>query len=101
MLKLHKGLWVLRIERTCGPLIFEVEVTPEGEDWRLTFIDGSSELYSKMRSCLEGHEFRPEVYAPRSGPGDEMSTCFKCPDNTTCKLAWDDYNLDGDCLMSK
>jgi hypothetical protein len=51
--------------------------------------------------CLDLFLIEPAVYVPRSGPGDEMSTCFKCPDNTTCKFAWDEYNLDGDCLMSK
>lgn len=51
--------------------------------------------------CCEKFLVEPEVYVPRSGPGDEMSTCFKCPDNETCPYAWDDYNLDGSCLMSK
>lgn len=28
-------------------------------------------------------------------------TCFKCPDVDKCPLAFDPYNLDGDCLMNK
>jgi hypothetical protein len=40
-------------------------------------------------------------YVPRSGPGDEMSTCYNCQYNTTCKFAWDEYNLDGSCIMEK
>jgi len=40
-----------------------------------------------------------QEYVPRSGPGDEMSTCYGCPQNETCPWAWDDYNLDGDCIV--
>lgn len=61
MRKMKAGIWVLRMERSIGPLIFEVEVTPEGDDWRLSFVDGTSELYSRLQSCLLGHEFRPAI----------------------------------------
>lgn len=28
----------------------------------------------------------------------EDTTCWNCPENKTCKVAWDAYNTDGDCL---
>jgi hypothetical protein len=31
----------------------------------------------------------------------EKCTCKDCPDNQTCKWAWDGYNTDGDCLAMK
>ena len=32
-------------------------------------------------------------------PGDPIYTCFGCADKDTCPLAWDWYNVDGDCIM--
>lgn len=31
----------------------------------------------------------------------EEYTCFYCPENGSCPFAWDDYNLEGDCLAEK
>ena len=28
----------------------------------------------------------------------EDTTCWNCSENKTCKVAWDAYNTDGDCL---
>lgn len=28
-------------------------------------------------------------------------TCYGCPDEPTCRYAWDHYNLQGDCLAAK
>lgn len=34
-------------------------------------------------------------------PKLEAFTCHDCEARTTCELAWDPYNLHGDCLASK
>lgn len=31
----------------------------------------------------------------------EQTTCWKCKDKLKCDLAYDAYNIDGDCLMIK
>ena len=35
------------------------------------------------------------------GPIDGVFTCDSCNDAPICKLAFDAYNTNGDCLMSK
>jgi hypothetical protein len=32
---------------------------------------------------------------------DQVSTCEKCKDRTTCLSVYDIYNTDGDCLEAK
>ena len=32
---------------------------------------------------------------------DNQYTCHECPDEKTCKYAWDLYNTNGDCLAYK
>jgi len=34
-------------------------------------------------------------------PAKDEFTCNRCTDADTCRLAWDLYNIDGDCLASK
>ena len=39
-----------------------------------------------------------------NGTGNFVSsayTCNECSHNSSCKCAWDCYNTNGDCLMSK
>lgn len=32
---------------------------------------------------------------------EDGMTCDNCRDNDTCKMAYDGYNMDGDCIMMK
>ena len=34
-------------------------------------------------------------------PPKEAMTCYRCPEAGTCRLAWDLYNTNGDCLADK
>ena len=34
-------------------------------------------------------------------PPKEDMPCYRCPKAGTCRLAWDLYNTDGDCLAEK
>jgi hypothetical protein len=34
-------------------------------------------------------------------PEKEDMTCNNCPERDTCDLAWDLYNINGDCLALK
>jgi hypothetical protein len=41
-------------------------------------------------------------FTSRRGLADPHSfTCFTCDEVLKCKHAWDDYNLEGDCLAAK
>jgi len=44
------------------------------------------------------------VQSPVQSPGPikkEDTTCFTCPENTTCPFRFDAYNTNGDCLANK
>lgn len=34
-------------------------------------------------------------------PQKEHMTCYRCPKAETCRLAWDLYNVNDDCLADK
>lgn len=45
--------------------------------------------------------YRASVIASHVEFGIDAFTCDDCPARYTCKLAFDPYNTDGDCLAEK
>ena len=63
------GLYILKLERPkCehGPLIFEIEVTDEGEAGLvLRYVDNTTTTWAEFKSCLAeptNMTFRKEIY---------------------------------------
>ncbi|MHA1972832.1 MAG: hypothetical protein ACTSW1_07560 [Candidatus Hodarchaeales archaeon] len=54
-----------------------------------------------MSSPEERHKKAIEKEDPQYQFAIHLFTCNRCPDESTCKHAWDPYNLDHDCLMDK
>lgn len=56
--------------------------------------DGIAAVTARARAVVEAQVESLKVYTPDS-------TCFYCPDNHCCHLAFDHYNTNGDCLLEK
>jgi len=65
-------------------------------------IEGDHPILRRVDEYVENYEDRDKLISQLEFLDYEISvrkiTCFDCPDSDTCKVAWDRYNLDGECL---
>lgn len=79
---------------------FAMEVDEDGNILKFMTADDlnpkSVYLNSKKR-----YEKVMEKMPPEYQPAMETMTCYDCEKESECRLAWDPYNTDGDCLAEK
>jgi len=66
------------------------DLTKEQKDlWVKAFVEGCNFCQERIQELFLGED---------SEPSRKKFTCYKCDKKDTCRWAWDDFNLDGECL---